>query len=74
MYTVHWSVEDEAFVGLCDAFPSLSWCADSSDGADHGIRNLVRDVVADLLASGEPLPLRYLQQAGNEPSSNVTSP
>jgi len=73
MYTVHWSAENDTFVGLCDAFPSLSWCSDSFEGASNGIRNLVRDVVADLLASGEPLPLRYLQQAGNEPPCNVTS-
>jgi predicted RNase H-like HicB family nuclease len=72
MYTVHWSSEDATFVGLCDAFPSMSWCADSFEEASDGILHLVRDVVADLLASGEPLPLLYLQHAGNEPPCNVT--
>lgn len=65
MYTVLWSVEDSAFVGLCGAFPSLSWCADSHQAAFDGIRRLVDEVVVDLLASGQPLPPFFSQQTGN---------
>ena len=55
-YRVTWSAEDGEFVGTCLKFPSLSWLAMTQDGALHGIRDLVRDVVQDLHAGGEPIP------------------
>ncbi len=55
-YRVTWSAEDAEFVGTCLEFPSLSWLAMSQDEALHGIRDMVREVVEDLHASGEPVP------------------
>ncbi len=58
-YRVTWSDEDQEYVGLCTEFPSLSWLASTRDRALHGVEKLVRDVVADMTASGEepPAPL-----------------
>jgi predicted RNase H-like HicB family nuclease len=53
---VSWSGEDGEFVGTCAEFPSLSHLAASRDAALEGIRALVRDVVADMRASGEEPP------------------
>lgn len=55
-YRVTWSAEDAEFVGTCLEFPSLSWLATTQDEALHGIRDVVCDVIADLDASGEPIP------------------
>ena len=55
-YRVTWSAEDDEHAGLCTEFPSLSWLAASPEDALAGIRQLVRDVVGELKASGEPIP------------------
>jgi predicted HicB family RNase H-like nuclease len=55
-YRVTWSEEDQEHVGLCAEFQSLSWLAATPEDALAGIRRLVADTVADLQASGEPLP------------------
>ncbi len=55
-YRVTWSEEDEEHVGLCAEFPSLSWLAPTPEKALDGIRVLVDDVVADLLANDEAPP------------------
>ena len=55
-YRVTWSPEDEEYVGLCAEFPSLSWLAETPEDALQGIREVVAQVVADLEASGEPVP------------------
>jgi predicted HicB family RNase H-like nuclease len=51
-----WSEEDSEYVGLCVEFPSLSWLEPSPEEALKGIRQVVARVVADLVASGEPVP------------------
>lgn len=56
-YRVTWSAEDREHVGQCVEFPSLSWLAPTPDDAFSGIRDLVLDVVADMEASGELLPV-----------------
>lgn len=58
-YRVTWSPEDGEFVGLCLEFPSLSWLADTAEGAFSGIRNLVREILGDMEQTGErpPTPL-----------------
>ena len=56
-YRVTWSAEDEMHVGLCAEFPSLSWLADTPEGALAGIRQVVADTVADLETSGEDVPV-----------------
>jgi predicted HicB family RNase H-like nuclease len=55
-YRVTWSEEDEEYVGLCAEFPSLSWLATEPEEALRGIRQIVAEVVADMLASGETAP------------------
>ncbi len=56
-YRVTWSAEDEAYVGLCTEFPSLSWLAESPDEALKGIRSLAASVVQDMKANGEEIPM-----------------
>lgn len=56
-YRVTWSPEDKEHVGLCAEFPSLSWLAATPDEALIGIRQIVADVVADLAASNETIPV-----------------
>lgn len=55
-YRLTWSPEDGEHVGLCAEFPSLSWLDATPEGALDGIRKVVTEVVADLLASGEKVP------------------
>jgi predicted RNase H-like HicB family nuclease len=45
-YSLTWSALDNAYIGLCTEFPSLSWLADSPESALKGIRKVV-DVEAD---------------------------
>tara|TARA_B100000508_G_scaffold140608_1_gene142314 strand:+ start:1641 stop:1997 length:357 start_codon:yes stop_codon:yes gene_type:complete len=55
-YRVVWSAEDNEFVGLCSEFPSLSWLSKSQDEAFKGIRNLVADVLKDMIKNNEKIP------------------
>jgi len=55
-YRVTWSVEDQAHVGLCAEFPSLSWLAGTPEEALQGIRQVVADCVVDMAQAGEPVP------------------
>jgi len=61
-YRVTWSHEDGEHVGLCAEFPSLSWLAATPEAALSGIRQLVAEVVADLQASGEPVPEAFAEK------------
>ncbi len=55
-YRVTWSSEDEAFVGLCAEFPSLSWLADAPEDALKGIRKVVRSCIKDMEHGREDIP------------------
>jgi len=64
-FNVIWSEEDEEFVGLCDAFPSLSWLAPTREKALQGIQLVVKSVSVEprslsemfgALPVDEPLP------------------
>jgi predicted HicB family RNase H-like nuclease len=55
-YRVRWSPDDDMFVGTVAELASLSWLADSQTEALDGVVRLAREVVADLAASGEPVP------------------
>ena len=56
VYRVVWSPEDQAHVGTVAELPSLSWIDEDPDVAFSGIRALVRDVLADMIADGETPP------------------
>ena len=66
-YRVTWSQEDKDYVGICAEFPSLSWLADSLEGALRGITNLVAEVISDMKSNGEtiPSPLSLRPYSGN---------
>jgi predicted HicB family RNase H-like nuclease len=56
-YRVTWSPEDGEHLGLCAEFPSLSWLADDPVAALQGVRRIVSEVVAEMQASGEAIPI-----------------
>jgi predicted HicB family RNase H-like nuclease len=55
-YRVSWSGEDGEYVATCAEFPSLSWLAGSPEKALSGMRKVVADCVADMVAAGESVP------------------
>lgn len=55
-YRVRWSTEDSAFIGTVAELPSLSWVAQTQNGAFDGIRDLVGSVLDDMVSSGETPP------------------
>jgi predicted RNase H-like HicB family nuclease len=55
-YRVTWSAEDGEHVATVAEFPSLSWLAATPVEALAGLADVVRDVLTDLAASGEPIP------------------
>src|SRR5580693_2505618 len=55
-YRVTWSAEDGEHVATVAEFPSLSWLAPTPAEALEGLADAVRDVLADLAASGELIP------------------
>lgn len=65
-YRVTWSEEDKEYVGLCAEFPSLSWLDESPEAALRGMRQVVSDVVTDMLSNGEevPEPIAVRQYSG----------
>jgi predicted HicB family RNase H-like nuclease len=56
-YRVTWSPEDNEHIGLCVEFPLLSWLAPTTKEALLGIQQVVSDVVADMQACGESIPI-----------------
>src|SRR6185369_15762433 len=55
-YRVTWSEEAAEYVSLCAEFPSLSWLAQTPEDALKGMRQVVSEVVADLIEHEEPVP------------------
>src|SRR6266849_6268654 len=55
-YRVAWSAEDGEHVATVAEFPSLSWLAPTPVEALEGLADVVRDVLTDLAATGEPVP------------------
>jgi predicted HicB family RNase H-like nuclease len=62
-YRVTWSPEDGEHVGLCTEFASLSWLAKTPDAALKGIQKVVAEVVSDLQANGEPIPVALAEKS-----------
>ena len=61
-YRVTWSPEDNEHVALCAEFPSLSWLAKTPGSALKGIQKVVAEVVADMLATGEAVPVALAEK------------
>jgi len=55
-YRVSWSPEDHEYVATVIEFRSLSWLAPDPAAALLGLRDLVAQVVDELVTSGEPVP------------------
>jgi predicted HicB family RNase H-like nuclease len=55
-YRVTWSAEDSEHVATVAEFPSLSWLAPTPAEALKGLADVVRDVLTDLAATGDPIP------------------
>ncbi len=55
-YRVSCLPEEGEYVGTCAEFPSLSGLVKTPAAALTGMGRVVADVVADLDASGEPIP------------------
>ncbi len=55
-YRLTWSPEDGEYVATCIEFPSLSWLAADEMSALRGLKDMVRDVIEDMRANGEPIP------------------
>ena len=55
-YRVSWSPEDREYVATVIEFRSLSWLAPDPAAALLGLRDLVAQVVDELVTSGEPAP------------------
>ena len=55
-FWTEWSEEDQEWVGLCDAFPLMSWLEPDRKAAESGIRSVVAEAVEMLKAEGQPLP------------------
>jgi len=62
-YRVAWSEQDGEHVATVAELPSLSWLAPSPLDALSGLAALVREVVADLEANGEPVPEPLAERA-----------
>ncbi|MDP1525586.1 MAG: toxin-antitoxin system HicB family antitoxin [Rhodocyclaceae bacterium] len=56
-YRVTWSPDDGEHLALCAEFPSLSWLAATPEAALKGIRQVISEVLADMKASGEAIPV-----------------
>lgn len=61
-YRVAWSAEDGEFVGQAAEFPSLSWLATTQKDALAGIVALVAEVVTDMQAGGERVPVPFSER------------
>ena len=62
-YRISWSPEDSEYVATCAEFPSLSWLDEDQVEALSGIKQLVRDVIGDMHASGETIPTPIADQS-----------
>lgn len=61
-YRISWSADDAEYVATCAEFPSLSWLAGSQVEALQGLEQLLRDVLTDMAAAGEPVPQPFAER------------
>lgn len=62
-YSVAWSPEDEEYVASVVEFPSLSWLDPDREEALRGLDRLLHEVVEDMLANGEDVPLPFSERS-----------
>ena len=62
-YRITWSEDDGEFVALCAEFPSLSFLASDQATALKGLTKLVKQVVEDMTANGEHVPIPIADKA-----------
>ena len=55
-YRVIWSSNDDAYLGLCAEFPSLSWLAGTPEAALKGIRRVVAEGIQIMEVDGDSIP------------------
>ena len=55
-YRVTWSEEDNEYIGLCAEFSSLSWLSSTPEDALKGIREIVGNVIEDMINNYEKIP------------------
>jgi predicted HicB family RNase H-like nuclease len=56
-YRVHWSAEDEEYVGTAAELPSVSWLSPDRLEAFIGIQRAAEEIVVEMQASGEEPPV-----------------
>lgn len=56
-YQVFWSADDQEYVATVLEFPSLSWLAESRHAAEDGLVAVVDEVIHDMEAHGEDVPM-----------------
>ena len=67
-YCVTSSQQDNEHVGLCAEFPALSWLAPTPDKAlAAGIGCVVKEIVDDLQAGGEAVPVAQAERQVDGP-------
>ena len=55
-YKVHWSSEDDLYVGTVAELPSLSWLAEDAAEALTGVQRVASETVADLDTNSDLIP------------------
>lgn len=55
-YRVIWSDKDDAYLGLCVEFPSLSWLTGTPEAALKGIRRVVAEGIKIMGGDGDSIP------------------
>ena len=55
-FRVFWSEQDGEHVATVAEFPRVSWLAPTPDEALAGLTAALRDIVADMQTTGEPIP------------------
>jgi predicted HicB family RNase H-like nuclease len=73
-YRVTWSEPDSEFVATAAEFPSLSWLAETQNEALDGIITVVRDVLEDMVSTGEKPPVPIADRSYSGTFTVRTSP
>ena len=72
-YRLVWSQPDAEWIGLCDAFPGLSWLEKDKQAALDGIRGMVRRAL-DILDEDGMAPPEAVPAGADAVSHPVASP